>query len=211
MCSPSCLEFGVRALRPEEVRGGAVLEVGARDVNGSLRPYVESLRPASYIGVDVEPGSGVDAICEAAAVADRFGAARFDVVVCTELLEHVRDWRGAVAAMKRALRPGGVLILTTRSRGFRYHGYPQDFWRFEPEDLRAVFADFAIEALERDPAAPGVFLRARRRDGGAAIDLTPIALYSIILRRRALDVDDRAVRRFLRWYPLRRRLFGPVR
>jgi SAM-dependent methyltransferase len=211
VCSPSCLEFGARALRPEEVRGRAVLEVGARDVNGSLRPRLEALGPASYLGIDVEHGPGVDVLCDAAAAADRFGEARFDLVVGTELLEHVRDWRGAVAAMKRTLRPGGALLLTTRSRGFRYHGYPRDFWRFEPEDLRAIFADFEIEALERDPAAPGVFLKAQKRGGGAAVDLAPIALYSIVLRRRALDVDDRALRRFLRWYPLRRRLFGPVR
>jgi SAM-dependent methyltransferase len=211
MCSPSCLEFGARALRPEEARGRDVLEVGARDVNGSLRAQVESLRPARYVGVDLEAGRGVDVVCDAAAIADRFGESSFDLIVCTELLEHVRDWRGAVQAMERALRPEGVLLLTTRSKGFRYHGYPQDFWRFEPEDLRAVFADLVVELLERDPAAPGVFLKARKPPDFRQTDLAPIALYSIILRRRALDVDDRALRRFLLWYPLRRRLFGPVR
>src|SRR6266576_6160414 len=54
------MEFGQRVLGETDVRDRAVLEVGARDVNGSLRPWIESLQPASYFGVDIVPGTGVD-------------------------------------------------------------------------------------------------------------------------------------------------------
>ena len=37
----------------------------------------------------------------------------FDVVLCTQVIEHVLDARAAVAELARVLRPGGTLILST--------------------------------------------------------------------------------------------------
>lgn len=39
--------------------------------------------------------------------------ASFDLVSCTEVIEHLRDFRGALREMHRVLRPGGVLVLST--------------------------------------------------------------------------------------------------
>jgi len=39
--------------------------------------------------------------------------ASFDLILCTEVLEHIADWREAIASMARLLRPGGVLVLST--------------------------------------------------------------------------------------------------
>ncbi len=40
----------------------------------------------------------------------------FDLVLCSEVVEHIRDSRGAIAAMADLLRPGGVLVLSTPQR-----------------------------------------------------------------------------------------------
>ena len=40
----------------------------------------------------------------------------FDVVLCTEVIEHVVESRAALAGMRRLLRPGGVLVLSTPQR-----------------------------------------------------------------------------------------------
>lgn len=37
----------------------------------------------------------------------------FDLILCTEVLEHIDDWRAALASMARLLRPGGALVLST--------------------------------------------------------------------------------------------------
>ncbi len=151
MCHRACIEFAARALHPEEVSGGDVLEVGSHDVNGSVRSTVEALGPASYVGVDIDPGPGVDVICDAGNLVDRFGEGSFDLVISTELLEHVRDWRRVVSEMKTVSRPGGTLLITTRSQGFGLHGYPFDCWRYEIEDMRRIFGDLEIGSLIRDP------------------------------------------------------------
>src|SRR2546427_686650 len=154
MCNEACLEFGRRHLLPDEITGKKVLEVGSMDVNGSLRAIVQRMAPSAYVGVDIATGPGVDVVCRVSELVARFGEAAFDTVISTEMLEHVRDWRVAVSNMKRVLRVGGTIVITTRSPGFPYHGYPYDFWRYEPDDMRTIFADMRLDALASDPLAP---------------------------------------------------------
>ena len=188
VCNVQCVEFARSVLQREDVAGSRVLEVGSYDYNGSVRRIAEALEPSTYVGVDIVPGPGVDEIVRIEDLEARFGPDSFDVVICTETLEHVLDWRAAIWNLKAVVRPGGVLIVTTRSRGFYFHGYPGDYWRYELEDMRVIFADMTLERLESDdPNSPGVFLRARRTgDLLTSDDFGGLALYSIIRRRRIL-------------------------
>ncbi len=159
----SVLDFGRAALSEREVAGKAILEVGALDVNGSLRAHVEALSPASYVGVDVLRGPGVDLVCDAGHLVEIFGPSRFDLVLCTEMLEHAADWRRVASNLKRVLATLGCLLLTTRSQGFARHHEP-DHWRFSLADMEAIFGDLKILDLRPDPGGsgggPGVFLKA---------------------------------------------------
>lgn len=184
MCNVSGIVFGTVNLSREEVEGKKVIEVGSGDVNGSLRPIIESWKPALYVGVDVQHYPGVDVVCNVADIVKEFGEEVFDIVVSTELLEHVRDWRKAISNMKRVCNPGGVLIITTRSYGFGYHGFPYDFWRYEVEDMRAIFADCDILALERDKEMPGVFLKARKPAAMVETDTRGYDLYCILTGKK---------------------------
>jgi SAM-dependent methyltransferase len=179
MCNKACLAYGQARLAEADIRGKRVVDVGARNVNGSLRPFVETFGPASYVGVDIEPGPGVDEVVSAEDLVERFGPEEFDVVICTEVLEHVRDWRSVISNLKRLVAPGGVLLVTTRSIGFPYHAFPHDFWRFQPDDMRAIFSDFDVQNVESDPGRPGVFMTARRRPALQEQDLRDYELYSM--------------------------------
>lgn len=87
------------------------------------------------VALDIDPLRKPDIVGDAHALP--FGNASFSVVLCTEVLEHLRDPRKAFAEMARVVEPGGRLILTTR---FVYplHDTPSDFWRFTKYGLREL-------------------------------------------------------------------------
>jgi SAM-dependent methyltransferase len=170
----SVMIFGIESLTVDDVRSKSVLEVGSMNVNGSLRGHVCALGPLSYVGVDFMVGKGVDVVCDASRLEQRFGKDAFDVVISTEMLEHAEDWRGAIFAMKSVLRPGGILLLTARGPGFPLHGYPHDWHRFTVHDFRRMFADFEICVLKDDPQHPGVLLLSRKLPSWQAAHLADI-------------------------------------
>ena len=184
MCSPWDLETVKKALTPSDVMGKRVLEVGALDVNGSVRGDIVALGPAQYVGIDIRPGPGVDVICDAGDLVARFGENAFDLVISTELLEHARDWRRIVSNIKRVTKPDGLLIVSTRSYGVDFHRRPFDYWRYEKDDFTAIFSDVLVEDLKLDPTDPGLLIKARKPARFVERDLDDIALYSILRRRR---------------------------
>jgi hypothetical protein len=143
--------------------------------------------PRSYVGVDIRPGPGVDIVCPAENLNRQFGDQAFDIVFATEVVEHIRDWRTAIENMMNLVRIGGVLLLTTRSPGYPYHGSPHDYWRYDASSFRAIFQGWSVVALEDDPHRPGIFVSARKLEHKSP-NLGWVELYSVALGRRSLDV-----------------------
>jgi SAM-dependent methyltransferase len=201
MCNQECVLFIAKSLRPEEARGKNIVEFGSR--GAGVRPLVESWGPKSYLGVDVAPGPGVDCVLGVESSSKVLGLESFDIVISNELLEHVLDWRSAISSMKEVLKPGGRLLITTRSRGFPYHPNPDDFWRYEPDDMRSIFSDFELRSVERDMAEPGVFVDAAKPERYTPNVLNDIKLYSVLSRRRVRtlspDEVDGVSARFWKW------------
>lgn len=176
---------GVHVL-PHEVRGKQIIDVGSYDVNGSFRTILEPMHPREYLGVDMEAGPGVDEICEVKELTHRYGQKQFDIVVSTEAIEHIQDWRTAINEMKKVCKVGGMIILTSRSRGFGFHAYPHDHWRYEYEDVVKIFDGWLIQVLEEDMYNNdhyGFFLKAWKLSHELS-DLSGIKLYNIHTDRR---------------------------
>lgn len=87
---------------------------------------------------------GTDFISDAGRVAAAAG--QFDVVVCGELLEHVKDPRRVVHEAFRLLKPGGRFLATVPFL-FRIHADPADYGRYTPYFWQETLADTGFENI----------------------------------------------------------------
>jgi SAM-dependent methyltransferase len=99
------------------------------------------------VGLDIRPGAGVRIIGDAQALGIRDAA--FEVVLCTEVLEHLPEPQKAIDEIFRVLEPGGSLLLTTRFL-FPIHDAPHDYFRFTKYGLRHLLRRFEIVELREE-------------------------------------------------------------
>lgn len=130
MAHPAQQEFchDVKLRFPEYFQETRVLEVGSRDINGSVR---DEFINADYIGIDVEAGPGVDQVC----LGHEFQAdpESFDVVCSNETFEHDPYAARTVAHMLSLLRPGGLFFMTCAGEGRKEHGTTRTGSRYGPD------------------------------------------------------------------------------
>lgn len=160
----SIMDFGIRVLSKELIENKIILNVGSLDVNGSWESLIKAFKPKFYIGTDIQKGKGVDLVIAAEKLYRIYPESLFDLIVSTETLEHIKLWKQAIINMKLLLKVGGTLIITTRSRGCNYHPYPDDYWRYEIDDMKTIFSEFDISVLEVDTEWPGILMVAEKID-----------------------------------------------
>ena len=120
----------------EELERRAPLRI--LDVGCGVKPYFPLFAPiaSEYIGVDVVENPLADLVgaVEHLPVDD----ASFDVVLCTQVLEHSDDPAQAVRELRRVTRPGGRVLASTHGVQW-YHPSPNDHWRWTHTGLRLLF------------------------------------------------------------------------
>ncbi len=113
----------------KEAPGLTIVDIGAQDVNGSLRPFASPGH--RYVGVDFVPGKGVDVI-----ITDPYSLPfednSVDACVSSSCFEHSEFFWLLFNEVMRILKPTGVLYLNVPSNG-RFHRFPVDCWRFYPD------------------------------------------------------------------------------
>lgn len=126
----------------------SVLDLGAGDT-----PYRELFEHTRYVTHDwaqsLHPGAG-DADVVAPADALPIDAASFELVLCTQVLEHVPDPGAVLAECFRVLAPGGTLALTVPLL-WELHELPHDYYRYTEQGVRHLlektgFVDLRVTA-----------------------------------------------------------------
>lgn len=112
----------------------------ALDLGSDKSPYREALaaRGDQVRTLDITRDGGADY----AGTAERTGLPdeSFEVVLCTQVLEHCRNPWAAVAEIRRILKPGGHLVVSAPHVWF-YHPHPSDNWRFTQEGFVHLFRE----------------------------------------------------------------------
>ncbi len=117
-----------------------IVEFGSLQVEegqpNDLRPLFEG---RAFLGTDFREGPGVDRVEDLRAL--RFADGEVGTALCLDTLEHCADPLRACREMHRVLADGGVCVISSVML-LGIHGYPSDYWRFTPEGLRILLADF---------------------------------------------------------------------
>lgn len=140
--------------RPIDLFATRAIDIGGADVNGSARQLVDStVAWVNWMGWDIEDGPGVDLVidCRKPPPAEYLG--RADIVLCTEVFEHVQDWTSILCTIVDLLTPGGFAFITCASDGRRPHGArgalnpaPGEWYRnVSQEDLYRAIDQYPVE------------------------------------------------------------------
>jgi SAM-dependent methyltransferase len=131
-----------RVLTPQS----RVLDIGAGEA-----PYRELFAEHTYVTLDYDdtPHSGEVDLRGAADAIPAEGDS-FDVILCTQVLEHVPRPLKALREFHRVLKPGGLLVATVPF-AWEEHEVPHDFFRYTRYGIQQLLADAGFVAVEVRP------------------------------------------------------------
>lgn len=165
----------------EECGRLAILEAALRG------PFVELLRgranyTQTYLFEDVPLGASRDGVLCQDLERTTFDGEQFDLVITSDVMEHVADWRAAIAEIGRLLKPGGAHVFsvplfwpfkartTQRAKlvdGELAHLLPPAYHVSGTREKVLVFSEFGMDLLDAHAEAG---LEARLFNGHSFLD-----------------------------------------
>ena len=141
----------LRGLREAMGELAADLDLGAGlrlvDYGCGEMPYRTLFEPrvSRYLGLDLEDNPAADGVLRPDGGLP-LGDGEVDLVLSTQVLEHVDEPAFYLSEARRVLTEGGRLVLSTHGLWW-YHPHPQDLWRWTSDGLRREVerAGFSLE------------------------------------------------------------------
>jgi SAM-dependent methyltransferase len=126
---------------------GLTLEVGSEEV--AYRRWFPN-----QVVINIAPSPSADLLADVHRLP--FREETFDIVLCTEVLEHLDAPDSALRELHRVLKPGGKLLLTTPF-AYAIHYAPTDYWRYTRFGLGRLLRGFRVEEV-RESTSDGAAL-----------------------------------------------------
>lgn len=114
-----------------------------------LAPYKDLFAGCDYRSMDYDDRTGADVVGDIHAIP--LANDSLDAIICSSVLEHVRDPVRAVNELYRVVKKGGKVFVYVPSI-YPYHArkgsYP-DYWRFFEDTLLFMFKDFSSVEIKK--------------------------------------------------------------
>jgi len=125
------------------------------DIGGGIRfgkwmaPYEPLFKEVDYRTFDYNASTGADVVGDIHTLPLEDDSV--DAIICSSVLEHVRDPRKAMGELNRILKPGGQMFFYVPSM-YPYHarkGHYPDYWRFFSDTIDDLFSDFKEKEVQK--------------------------------------------------------------
>lgn len=148
---------------------GPILEIGSKDY-GSTSSFRDYFPDNPYVGLDLEEGKGVDVIQDLTQGIGSLEANSFGLIICCSVLEHTdKPWVMA-DNITRLMRPGGKIYMSV-PWVWRYHAYPDDYFRFSFRGVIALFPELHWDTPYYSTTCPGEFIAVTPENLGVDNDM----------------------------------------
>ena len=152
-------EFHERNIRmlPKSAK---ILDIGGKKVRKRGQFDIEK-HPIQVKYVNIDPGTNPDYLCNGSSIP--IESKFFDGVICSELLEHVRNPTSILKEAFRVLKPGGLMFICVPFI-FKIHPDPDDFGRYTDQYLRIILKEVGYKniMIEKQGLYPSVLVEMLR-------------------------------------------------
>lgn len=126
------------------MKNGRILEIGAQ----GRSEIAHAFNAMELKRLDLIPGEDVDYIGDITKFNNEIEDNSFDIVACLEVLEHTVQPFDAISELRRLLKDGGFLLISS-PLNFRIHGPIPDCWRFTEFGWKVLLKNFDIVFLDK--------------------------------------------------------------
>lgn len=126
---------------------GPILEIGSKNY-GSTENFRAMFPGIPYVGIDMAAGDGVDHVVDLTQPPppEILAPASFGLIISCSVLEHVQKPWLMAEHMSSLLRKGGIMFISV-PWVYRYHAYPDDYFRFSPNGIKVLFPDVIFDDM----------------------------------------------------------------
>lgn len=124
----------------EQSEGKLVLDFGC----GEKPYYTYFNKTKKYIGIDISESPVEKSMADYIVKPEEklpFSDQYFDLIVCTQVFEHLNNLQFYADELFRVLKPGGKAFISA-AFSWEFHPYPYDYWRVTPDGYKRLFKNF---------------------------------------------------------------------